>query len=245
MTGWAPKGIGAIVQARMGSQRLAGKVLMRLGGKPLLQYLVERLEHSCLAGHIVVATSGEASDDAIADFCRGHGVRCHRGPLANVASRFLEVLDLCRFEAFVRINGDSPLLDPRLIDQAVSIFVNREFDMVTNVRPRTYPAGQSVEVVAAAAFRRGYGRMLDPQDLEHVTKYFYNHAGDFKIFNLAAPRDYSAVHLAVDTHRDLEVVGDILARLKKPHWEYGLEEIVEIYRQVTGGPRGDGLHAAS
>jgi spore coat polysaccharide biosynthesis protein SpsF len=217
----------------MGSQRFFGKVLYEVAGRPLLQYLLERLGHSCLADAIVVATSREAGDDPVADFCKGQGVFCYRGSLENVASRFLEVLDLHGFEAFVRINGDSPLLDQRLIDRGVDLFLHHDVELVTNVQPRTYPPGQSVEVMAAEAFKRGFARMRDRDDLEHVTRYFYRHPGAFKILNFAAPRDYGTVHLAVDTDKDMRLFAAILARMDKPHWLYGLDEILEIYRQVT------------
>ncbi len=233
MTGCNPARIGAVVQARMGSQRFFGKVLYEVAGKPLLQYLLERLRHSCLADAIVVATSKEAGDDPIADFCQAGGFFCHRGSLENVASRFREVLDLRGFEAFVRVNGDSPLLDQRLIDRGVDIFLNHDVELVTNVQPRTYPPGQSVEVMAAEAFKRGFARMRDRDDLEHVTRYFYRHAGAFKIINFAAPKDYGDVHLAVDTDKDMRLFAAIMARMEKPHWLYGLDEILEIYWQVT------------
>lgn len=229
-----PLRIGAIVQARMGSERFFGKVLHRVAGQPLLQYLLERLKHSCCREAIVVATSLEASDDPIAAFCQGQGVFCHRGSLLNVASRFREVLDIYRFEGFVRVNGDSPLLDQQLIERGVEIFLRGDYEIVTNVWPRTYPAGQSVEVLAAETFKQGLARMRDPEDLEHVTKFFYKNSEDFRIFNFNAVENLSSVHLATDTRKDMEIFAAIIAGMTKPHWQYGLKEILEIYARVIG-----------
>lgn len=216
----------------MDSRRFPGKVLHMVAGKPLLQYLLERLQHS-RCHHLVLATSQEASDTPIANFCRSFGVACYRGSLPNVASRFREVCEVWQFDAFIRISGDSPLLDQALIDQGMKIFCQGDFDIVTNVFPRTFPPGQSVELFSTAAFTRGYAKMRNPEDLEHVTPFFYRNSNDFKIFNFTSKQDISPSHLAVDTREDMEIFTAIIARMEMPHWQYHLEEIVTIYRQIA------------
>ena len=133
--------IGAIIQARMSSERLPGKVLQQIAGKPMLQYLLERLEHCEVLDGLVVATSVDESDTPITSFCQRYGVSCYRGDLNNVAGRFNDVLDSYGFDAFVRINGDSPLLDQRLVDKAVELFKQHEADLATNALVRSYPKG--------------------------------------------------------------------------------------------------------
>lgn len=224
--------IAAIVQARMSSQRLPGKVLHRVAGKPLLGYLVERLRRCQTLDSILLATSVSAADDAIAYFCDSQGVPCHRGPLDDVAGRFLGALEQTRADAFVRVNGDSPLLDPHLIDVAVTRFKGRDADIVTNVLRRTYPPGQSVEVVRVYAFRRAYRLMSEPADFEHVTRIFYRLPDRFRLVGFESPINRSGIRLAVDTPDDLTTFAAIVARMSRPHEEYTLEEILEIHQAL-------------
>jgi spore coat polysaccharide biosynthesis protein SpsF len=228
-----PMRIAAIVQARMSSRRLPGKVLHRVAGKPLLGYLIERLRRCRTLAGIILATSVNPDDDAVARFCETQGVPCHRGPLDDVAGRFLGVLERTRAEAFVRVNGDSPLLDPRLIDVAVTRFQGRDADLVTNVLRRTYPPGQSVEVVRGYAFRRAYRLMSEAADFEHVTRIFYRLPDRFRLVGFEAPTDHSGVRLAVDTPDDLATFAAIIGRMSRSHDEYGLEEILELHHAVA------------
>lgn len=225
--------IGAIVQARMSSQRLPNKVLYEVAEKPMLQYLLERLEQCNCLDAIVIATSVDDSDTPIAEHCRQHGVACYRGPLTNVAGRFQEVLDIYQFDSFVRVNGDSPLLDQRLIEKGVGIFLNGDFDLVTNVLPRTYPKGQSVEILLTATYQKTYERMQEAEDLEHVTMFFHNHPEDFRIQNFALAENLNHIRLCVDTWQDMEIFAAIVSKMSRPHWEYTLEDILQIYRGLA------------
>ena len=149
----------------------------------MLQYLLERLNHCHYLDPIIVATSIDDRDSPIVDFCELFGVTCHRGSLKNVAGRFKEVLDIYELDSFVRINGDSPLLDQRLIEKGIDVFITSDFDIVTNAQERTYPKGQTVEILRTETFRYGYELMRKKDEFEHVTPYFYNHPDDFKIHN--------------------------------------------------------------
>jgi spore coat polysaccharide biosynthesis protein SpsF len=224
--------IGAIIQARMSSQRLPGKVLHEVNGKPLLQYILERLEKSSIIKEFFIATSCEKSDDQIEEFCIKKHVPCYRGSLNDVAGRFKQILENERWDAFVRVNGDSPLIDQHLIDKGVNLFIEGNFDLVTNVFPRSYPPGQSVEIVRASTFKKNYSRMNDSDDFEHVTKFYYRNPKEFKIFNFTSLTDYSSVHLSVDTLQDMQVFSSIIRRMTRPHWDYHLEEVLEIYREI-------------
>lgn len=225
--------IGLFVQARLTSQRLPGKVLIEVAGRPLLAYLLERLARCRRVSRIVVLTSRDPADDPLAAFCRRQGAECFRGDLHNVAGRFADALDYYGFGAFVRISGDSPLLDQALVDRAIDEFQTGNHDLVTNVFPRSYPTGQSVEVVSAEAFRRALAAMSEPIHLEHVTPYLYENHHGFRIFNISVTPELREVRLSVDTKADLDVFSRILGRMNKPHWQYGLSEIVELYRQVA------------
>ncbi len=223
--------IGAIIQVRMSSQRIPGKVLHKAAGKPILQYLLERLERCRCLDVIVVATSSDESDVLIENFCKEYGVVCYRGSLFNVAGRFKEVLDRNKFDVFVRVNGDSPLLDPRLIEKGMDIFLNGDYEIVTNVLRRTYPIGQSVEIMRTDTFCTAYELMQGDKELEHVTKFFYKYKDKYKIFNFVLENDYSGVRLSLDTKEDLETIIKIVSKMNKPHWEYGLEDLLRIYNK--------------
>jgi spore coat polysaccharide biosynthesis protein SpsF (cytidylyltransferase family) len=230
--------IAAIVQARMSSRRLPGKVLTEVAGKPLLHYLHERLIHCRDIDGIIVSTSTDPSDDPVALFCMRHDIPFFRGSLNHVAQRFQETVEAFGLDAFVRVNGDSPLLDPHLIDHAVTLFRAGEADLVTNVFPRTFPPGQSVEVVRGSVFREICPRLDDPQDQEHVTRFFYLHPDDFKIVNFRAAEAYAPMHLAVDTPSDLERFRSMVQHMTKPHHLYTLDELSDLYAAVEDAAQG-------
>lgn len=227
--------IGAIVQARTSSQRYPNKVLHHVAGMPMLKYLLERLEHCDYLDAIVVATSNEDSDAPIEEFCRQNGVACFRGSLINVAERFFQLVNTYQFDAFVRITGDSPLLDQRLVSRALELFRHDEYDLVTNVLPRTYPKGQSVEVVSSKAFKETFHDITDADDLEHVTRYFHSNAQDFRIERFSLDENINHIRLCVDTRDDMDDFRKMISNMDKPHWEYSLDDILEIHSRVVQG----------
>lgn len=219
----------------MGSHRLPGKVLRPICGKPLLQYLVERIERCDAINTFVVATSTETADDPIVEFCVEIGVEFIRGPERDVAGRFLQCAENFGFGSFVRVSGDSPLLDVRIIQRCIDRFHAVEYDLTTNIMPRTYPRGQSVEVLRTESLMRAYRSMTNPEEFEHVTPYFYNHPSQFKIGNVTSGKEYNGLHLAVDTFEDMRVIEAIVSAMDRPHWEYGLDDVVELCNSVVAG----------
>ena len=153
---------------------------------------------------------------------------CCRGPLEDVAGRFIEVLNSFKFDAFVRVNGDSPLLDYRLVNKGVTIFNSSHFDLVTNTKKRTFPKGQSVEVVNSSVFRRSYSLMRAPKEREHITSYFYNHSEELSIYNFESQEDYSNIQLSIDTPEDMKRFTGIITKLKRQHWEYPFEDFITM-----------------
>jgi spore coat polysaccharide biosynthesis protein SpsF len=228
--------IGAIVQARMSSRRLPGKSLRLLGGKPMLQYVLESLTQVDELAGTLVATSTDTSDDPIAELCERFATPCFRGSLDNVAERFLEAARAHSFSAFVRVSGDSPLLDPRLVTRAIDLFGESDADLATNVFPRTYPAGMSVEVIKTEAFERVVPKLSEPDDREHVTSFFYRNAADFQIASFVREVPRRDVHLAVDTPEHFEFVARLVGSMNRPHWDYTVDDILRLCDelQVSG-----------
>ncbi len=221
--------IGIVVQARMTSSRLPGKVLLPLAGRPLLQWVLERAIRAAYAERVIVATSSESSDDPIATWCHEMGASCIRGPLDDVARRFLVAAETHGLDAMVRLCADSPLIDPALIERGIELFQAKRPDLVTNVFPRrTFPAGLSVEVMATESLAAAAARMDSPEQREHVTTYFYDHPGRFRIESFASGRDFGGLSLVVDTPGDLARLEALLGG--RDHWSEGLEPLVEASR---------------
>lgn len=217
----------------MSSRRLPGKVLAPLAGKPTLAYLLERLARCSAVDRVIVATSIEPSDDPVAAYCEQAGVLVHRGPLEHVAARFGEVVDRFGLDAFVRVTADSPLLDQRLVDRGAALYRDGDFDVVTNVYPRsTFPSGQSLEVVRSDAFRDALANMDDHYEREHVTPYFYRRPEQFRIHNLVAETDDSGLDVSLDTAADAQLIETVLAAMARPHWTYDSAAVTLLAREA-------------
>ena len=205
---------GAIILCRLDSRRLPGKALHQVGGRPLIDFALQRCRAvAALEGNIVLATSTRDVDDPLADFARENGLWLFRGPTDDVAGRVLACARQFGFRYFVRVNGDSPFLDPSLVDQAVRLAEAGGLDLVTNLVPRSFPYGVSVEVVRTEAFADAFPQMTRPDHREHVTKYLYEQIGLFRYANITCPAgDWSRVRLTVDTPEDLDWFGRMVAR---------------------------------
>jgi len=223
----------AIIQARMNSRRMPGKVLRELGGKPLIGRVLERVGSSAAISRIIVATSEAASDAGLVDYCSRCGIEFFCGSLDNVAKRFRDLVVRHRLDAFVRVCADSPFIDPALINNAVAIFEKGGYDIVTNTLKRTFPRGESCEVISSAAFLKGYALMKEPEDLEHVTGYFYRHAGDFRIFNFTNDDgDCSGTSLCVDTPDDFRVAESLVCLAGERFPALGWKELAGMRREI-------------
>jgi spore coat polysaccharide biosynthesis protein SpsF len=215
--------IRILVQARMNSKRFPGKVLAPLAGTPLIAHVLERCGRAFGAARVVLATSDRPSDNPLALYAETLGYPVFRGDLDNVLGRFQACLAQYPCDWFVRVTADSPLIDPQLIERVASRR-RPDDDLVSNVHPRTFPAGQSVEVVRADGFARLDAAALTPEEREHVTLVFYRRAERFRIRSVIS-RDpqLGREHLAVDTVEELRELEGLLAAGPAPQFADALE----------------------
>jgi spore coat polysaccharide biosynthesis protein SpsF len=215
----------AIIQARMGSTRLPGKVMEQIVGRPLLDIQLERIKRSSRINSIIVATTDQPQDAPIHDYCLNHGVVCFRGDEDNVLKRFHDVACAVNADAIIRMTADCPLIDPQIMDQTINCYLEHypKYDYVSNVHPRTYPRGMDVEIFSIRALNEAYKNAHTPYELEHVTPYIIKHATKA---NVAQQKDQSAYRLTVDTPEDFEVVRLIFTALYPHNPHFNLEDIV-------------------
>ena len=200
----------AIIQARTNSKRFPKKVLHLIKGRPLIQHVVERVKKSKGVTDIIVATSKNKSDDNLVSFLKKNRNKYFRGSLTNVASRFLQIAKIKKKKYFIRISGDSPLISPKIINRAVKLHKkNRKYDLITNIFPKSFPHGQSVEVVKTSVLENNIKKM-NKFELEHVTQFFYKNYGEFLIKNFISTRKNVSIKLAVDTRIDLNNILKII-----------------------------------
>lgn len=200
----------AIVQARMTSSRLPGKVLEPLCGMPMIVFMLHRVALSETVDEVVLATSTDPSDNELAQSVQKHGFSCYRGDLDDVLMRFYEAAKQTRADIVVRLTGDCPLIDADVIDAVVRKLKQSGADYVSNTYPPTYPDGLDVEAFTFAALERAFVEARLLSEREHVTPYIRNHGELFKSENVCGLVDYSSLRWTVDYPDDYRFVCELI-----------------------------------
>ena len=213
----------AIVQARMGSSRLPGKVLKIISGTALIEILLKRLTESQLLKTIVVATSENDENDVLCSELDQLGFSYYRGSETDVLRRFYETAVHYKADVIVRITGDCPLIDPIIVDNVIKNYIQNSVDYASNINPPTYPDGLDVEVFSMSALERAHIAATTAFDREHVTPYIRN--GDFAKINLTHKDDLSDFRLTVDELNDLHLMENIFTHFS-PNIYFGFESVV-------------------
>ena len=198
----------ALIQARTNSKRLSNKILRELFGKPIIKHVIDRVKKSKRVKKIIVVTSKNRSDDKLANYLLKIKCNIYRGSLNNVAQRTYEAAKKNNSLNFLRISADSPLIDPYLIDKIISLKNKKKYkkyDLITNIFPRRFPRGQSVEIINTKTLFKNLKKM-SKNEKEHVTKYFYNNHKNFLIKNLFLTKKIKYKKLAIDTLQDLNYI---------------------------------------
>jgi spore coat polysaccharide biosynthesis protein SpsF len=195
----------AIVQARMGSSRLPGKVLMPLAGRPVLDHVVTRVLAASRIDDVVVATSILPGDDAIADHCTARGWRCVRGSESDVLGRYAAAVRATDADIVARVTSDCPLFSPRILDDMLRLFDPANMDyMSTNWPERTFPVGLDCEVMRAEALLGFAENAADPYDREHVTPHFYRNPDRFRLAGHRCALPLAHMRITLDTAKDYD-----------------------------------------
>ena len=224
--------IGVILQARMGSTRLPGKVLMKVNGQPLLSYQLSRISKCNLINKIVVATSLNPIDDCIEEICEKINISCFRGEEHDVLSRYYECAKKYKLSTIVRLTGDCPLIDPSIVDQIVMKFKTENVDYCSNTIPpgtSSYPDGSDVEIFSMQALSKAHKECQDKIFREHVTFYMWK-TSKFLTSQMKYKEDISNYRITVDYKEDLDVINFIDDFLRQNNEFGSLECIIEFLK---------------
>ena len=218
----------ATVQMRMGSERLPGKSLHPLAGKPLIGRLLDRVRQAKRLDGVVLATPESPANDPIAAFCAAYGVPCFRGPEDDVLGRMVGALESQRADIGVEVYGDSPLIDPAIIDECIETYLaDPSCDWVGNDRTSTFSGGMDTEVFKVSALQDSARRTQDPAVREHGTLFLRQHPELYKLKDIQATgaRRRPDIILEVDAKDDIEIIESIV-RYFAPREDFSIEEII-------------------
>lgn len=220
-----------ILQARMSSSRLPGKVMMLINDEPMISQQIKRIKSATLVDELIVATSTDQSDDVLAKFLGQIGVKVFRGSLDDVLSRFLEIQEEVNPTAIIRLTGDCPLVMPELIDSMVLEFYGSGVDYLSNTLELSYPDGLDIELVKPSALEKLKCLNLSPAEREHVTLGIYNRPLMFSLKNFSGDMDLSQNRWTVDYIEDLNFVRKVYKAFEGHESTFTLRDVLLFLSQ--------------
>lgn len=223
--------VAAIVQARLGSTRLPGKIFKELSGKPMLWHVVNRLSHSKLIDEIIVATTILPEDDRVQEFCEMNNILFYRGSPEDVLSRYYETAKKFEIDIIIRITSDCPVIDPFVVDTLAEFFLEEKVDYVSNNIIRTFPRGLDSEIFSFYSLAKAYNEASQQYEREHVTSYIYNHPDLFTFKNFSNKTDYSFHRWTVDTQEDFLLIENIYNALYNEKKLFLFKDILELFEK--------------
>ena len=225
--------IGAIIQARMGSTRLSGKVMKIIEGKTVLSHVIDRVKQSDLIDVIVVATTMHDRDDVIEGEALRCGVKVYRGSEDDVLSRYYYAAKEENLDVVVRITSDCPLIDPKVLDEIIKYYQLNNYDIVSNagtdIQNRTYPRGLDTEVFAFKVLENAFDNAIKTYQREHVTPYIYEKSS--RVFYYKNSIDYSKYRWTLDTEEDFDLISKIYKHIYKGAHDFYLNEVIQLFER--------------
>ncbi|MDE2427261.1 MAG: glycosyltransferase family protein [Burkholderiales bacterium] len=224
--------IVAIIEARMTSSRLPGKVLLEAAGKPMLQHLVERLKLAPSIDEIVIATTVNDADNELIKFCSSANIKYFRGSENDVMDRVIKTAQHFNADIIVEITGDCPIIDPLIVEQVVRIFKNNRADYVSNAHVRTYPDGMDVQVFSLDSLVKSSSMTTNSLDREHVTLHIRNNPEIFSPIHIMAPPEihWPELGLTLDELGDYHLIKNIIEYFSKSNATFTCQNIVEYLK---------------
>jgi len=221
--------ISIMIQARMSSTRLPGKVLRPILKRPMLDLLIERVKKSKNFDNIIIVTSVNKADDEIVEYCKKKNLLFYRGDEKYVLKRYYDAAIKYKTSVIVRLTGDCPLIHSKIIDEGIDIFKKNKYDFVSNTvpLPTSFPDGMDVEIFDFNALERAYREAKLPSEKEHVTFYFWK-TNKFNCYKFSLEKDYSDFRLTVDYPEDLIVIENIFKSLYNINNNFSLDDIVNF-----------------
>jgi spore coat polysaccharide biosynthesis protein SpsF len=222
--------IVAIIQARMGSSRLPGKIMLKACDKTFLEHMIDRISQSKTLDKIVIATSINKDDDVIENFCKEKNIFCFRGPENDVLSRYKMAADETQADTIVRLTSDTPLLHSTIIDKVVETYIGNNYDYVSNCfpLPRTYPDGMNVEVFSKEILDEIHNNAKKPSEREHVTLFLVFKPDKYKIFRVDYEKDVSKYRFNLDYKLDYELLKTIFEKLYSTNHIFTMEDAIKL-----------------
>ena len=220
-----------VLQARMSSSRLPGKVMMKVNDKPMIYWQIQRILRSKRVDSLIVATSVDPSDDALVLFLEENSINVYRGALDDVLSRFIQVSEIYPHDAVIRLTGDCPLVMPELIDQMVGAFYEQDVDYLSNTLEPTFPDGLDIEIIKPGALKNLATYNLEPKEIEHVTYGIYTRAETFKLSNFQDETNRSHERWTVDYQEDLDFVRQVYANFTGREATFTYSDLCDFLKQ--------------
>lgn len=242
--------IVSTIEARMNATRLPGKVLLPVGGKPVLGCLIDRLKQTPSIDEIVLATTTNPSDDVLVDFAPSKGIHYFRGSEENVMSRVIAAAESRDAELIVEVTGDNPLIDPEIIQQLIQLFLYNPCDYASNVEVRSYPIGMDVQVFKLETLKKSYVMTTASLDYEHVTRHIRMSPHIFKQLHLVAPMSchWPELSLTLDEKADYQLIKNIFEYFDDLN--FTCSDVIKLLKGdkkdwagINGDVKRKGLHA--
>lgn len=220
-----------LLQARTSSSRLPGKVLRPLLGVPMILRQIERVRRASRVDRLVLVTSSDPSDDALAGVCADQGVDCYRGSLNDVLDRFYQAASHYGAANLVRLTGDCPLTDPVVIDETIDAFLQGGYDYLSNALHPSFPDGLDVEVCRFETLATAWREAILPSQREHVMPFIYQHPERFRIGHHRYEQDLSHLRWTVDEPADFAFVEAVYERLYPVKPDFGMRQVLALLEQ--------------
>lgn len=222
----------SIVQARMGSSRLSGKVMKEILGKPVLWHIVDRIKRAKLVDQITIATTNNPGDKIIVDFAKENTIDCYAGSENDIVDRLYQAAKRLKADAIVRITADCPLVDPAIVDKVIKHYLDGQgkFDYVSNINPPTYPDGLDTEIYSLKAFEKVWKEVESSPLILDSLPAFFQQVGRFCTANMKYKEDLSHMRWTLDYQGDLDFITEIYKRLYQPDRVFLMEDILNLLK---------------